>query len=115
VLKGQSGAHASSITVNTADLPGPNGPTFSDNEDGQLIGPGRTEDGAGAILALLRDVGQHPVADADLEPDDPLVNIATGSAYHRMKPRDERSAPGVSVVHRFEDRDRRPSVEGGIV
>ena len=114
MLKGQSGAHASSIAVNTADLPGPNGPTFSDNEDGQLIGPGRTE-GTDAILALPRDDWRYPVIDGDLVPDDPHVNTATENTHHWMSFVMSEAHLGMPVAHRSSDRGRRPSVEGGIV
>jgi hypothetical protein len=46
------------------------------NEDGQLVDRGETE-GAQAIMALLKDDWGYPVADGDLDPNDPLVNTAT--------------------------------------
>jgi hypothetical protein len=48
------------------------------NEDGQLIDRGETA-GADAIMALLVDDWGYPVAAAELDPADPLVN--TGSEY----------------------------------
>lgn len=48
------------------------------NEDGQLIDRGTTE-GADAIMSLLVDDWKYPVVEADLDPNDPLVN--TGSEY----------------------------------
>ncbi len=51
---------------------------LSYNEDGQLIDRGTTE-GADAIMALLTEDWGYPVKDADLDPNDPLVN--TGSEY----------------------------------
>ena len=51
---------------------------LSYNEDGQLIDRGTTE-GADAIMVLLTEDWGYPVKDADLDPNDPLVN--TGSEY----------------------------------
>jgi hypothetical protein len=48
------------------------------NEDGQLVDRGTTE-GATAIMALLTEDWGYPVAAADLNPNDPVVN--TGSEY----------------------------------
>lgn len=50
--------------------------TLSYNEDGQLVDRGETE-GAEAIMSLLVDDWQYPVVEADLDPDDPLVNTAS--------------------------------------
>jgi hypothetical protein len=50
------------------------------NEDGQLIDRGEVE-GAQAIMTLLEDDWGFPVVDADLDPDDPLVNSATEYMY----------------------------------
>ena len=52
--------------------------TLSYNEDGQLVDRGTTE-GADAIMVLLTEDWGYPVKDADLDPNDPLVN--TGSEY----------------------------------
>jgi hypothetical protein len=46
------------------------------NEDGQLLDRGTTE-GAEAIMALLTEDWAYPVVEADLDPNDPLVNTAT--------------------------------------
>ena len=46
------------------------------NEDGQLIDRGETA-GAAAIMSLLRDDWGYPVADGDLNPNDPMVNTAS--------------------------------------
>ncbi len=48
------------------------------NEDGQLTDRGTVE-GAEPIMALLTDDWGYPVANAELDPNDPLVN--TGSEY----------------------------------
>ncbi len=53
---------------------------LSYNEDGQLIDRGTT-DGADAILALLGETWRWPIVDAELNPDDPLVNTATEYMY----------------------------------
>lgn len=50
--------------------------TLSYNEDGQLIDRGTTET-ADAIMALLTEDWKYPVVEADLDPNDPLVNTAT--------------------------------------
>lgn len=50
--------------------------TLSYNEDGQLVDRGTTE-GAEAIMSLLEDDWGYPVNEADLDPNDPLVNTAT--------------------------------------
>ncbi len=55
--------------------------TLSYNEDGQLIDRGTTE-GAAAIMALLTEDWKYPVVEADLDPNDPLVN--TSSEYMFM-------------------------------
>ncbi|MDH3462408.1 MAG: hypothetical protein OEM32_02120 [Acidimicrobiia bacterium] len=49
---------------------------LSYNEDGQLIDRGTTE-GAEAIMVLLERDWAYPVVEADLDPNDPLVNTAT--------------------------------------
>ncbi len=49
---------------------------LSYNEDGQLIDRGTVE-GAEAIKALLVDDWNFPVVEADLDPNDPLVNSAS--------------------------------------
>lgn len=48
------------------------------NEDGQLIDRGEVE-GAEAIMDLLKNEWGYPVVDAEMDPNDPLVN--TGSEY----------------------------------
>jgi hypothetical protein len=50
--------------------------TLSYNEDGQLIDRGTVE-GAEAIMTLLKDDWNFPVVDADMDPNDPLVNSAS--------------------------------------
>lgn len=54
--------------------------TLSYNEDGQLIDRGTTET-AEAIKSLLSDEWGYPINDADLDPNDPLVNTATEYMY----------------------------------
>lgn len=49
---------------------------LSYNEDGELIDRGTTE-GAEAIMTLLKEDWAYPVVEADLDPDDPLVNTAS--------------------------------------
>jgi len=46
------------------------------NEEGQLTDRGTTE-GAEAIMTLLVEDWGYPVNEADLDPNDPLVNSAT--------------------------------------
>ncbi len=50
------------------------------NEDGDLTDRGTTE-GADAILTLLADTWGWPVADGELNPDDPVTNTATEYMY----------------------------------
>ncbi len=50
--------------------------TLSYNEAGELIDRGTTE-GADAIMTLLTDDWGYPVVQADLDPNDPLVNTAS--------------------------------------
>jgi len=50
--------------------------TLTYNEDGQLIDRGTTE-GADAIMVLLTEDWGYPVKEADLDPNDPLVNTAS--------------------------------------
>ena len=52
--------------------------TLSYNDEGQLVDRGTTE-GAQAIMSLLTDDWGYPVVEAELDPNDPLVN--TGSEY----------------------------------
>ena len=52
--------------------------TLSYNEDGQLVDRGEVE-GAQAIMAMLTNDWGYPVATAELDPNDPVVN--TGSEY----------------------------------
>jgi hypothetical protein len=54
--------------------------TLSYNEDGQLIDRGETA-GADAIMALLTDDWGYPVSQAELNPDDPIVNTASEYMY----------------------------------
>jgi len=49
---------------------------LSYNADGELIDRGTTE-GADAIMTLLVEDWGYPVNEADLDPEDPLVNTAT--------------------------------------
>ncbi|MEX1296566.1 MAG: hypothetical protein AB1Z67_10375 [Candidatus Limnocylindrales bacterium] len=53
---------------------------LSYNADGQLIDRGSTE-GADAILELLGETWRWPIVDAELDPNDPLVNTATEYMY----------------------------------
>jgi hypothetical protein len=53
---------------------------LSYNEEGQLIDRGETA-GADAIMALLTEDWAYPVVEADLDPNDPLVNTATEYMY----------------------------------
>ncbi|MDQ5841526.1 MAG: hypothetical protein M3537_10410 [Chloroflexota bacterium] len=46
------------------------------NDDGQLVDRGETE-GAQNIMALLTDDWNYPVATAELDPNDPVVNTAS--------------------------------------
>jgi hypothetical protein len=46
------------------------------NDDGQLVDRGTTE-GADAIMVLLTEDWGYPVKEADLDPNDPLVNTAS--------------------------------------
>jgi len=50
------------------------------NEDGQLVDRGETQ-GAQAIMALLTEDWGYPVAQGDLNPDDPIVNTPTEYMY----------------------------------
>jgi hypothetical protein len=50
------------------------------NEEGQLVDGGETAE-AESILSLLKDDWKYPVAEADLDPDDPVVNTATEYMY----------------------------------
>jgi hypothetical protein len=54
--------------------------TLSYNEADQLVDRGTTE-GAEAIMSLLVDDWKYPVVEADLDPDDPLVNTGTEYMY----------------------------------
>ena len=54
--------------------------TLSYNEDGQLVDRGEVA-GAESIMALLTDDWGYPVAQGDLNPDDPVVNTATEYMY----------------------------------
>jgi hypothetical protein len=50
------------------------------NEEGQLVDRGTTE-GAAAILSLLADEWRWPVNQAELDPNDPLVDTGTEYMY----------------------------------
>lgn len=50
------------------------------NEDGQLLDRGETA-GAEAIMTLLTEDWGYPVVEADLDPNDPLVNTPTEYMY----------------------------------
>jgi hypothetical protein len=50
------------------------------NEDGQLVDRGETA-GAQAIMSLLKDDWGYPVVDAELNPNDPIVNTASEYMY----------------------------------
>jgi hypothetical protein len=54
--------------------------TLSYNEDGELIDRGEVE-GAEAIMGLLTEDWGYPVVEADLDPNDPLVNTPTEYMY----------------------------------
>ncbi len=54
--------------------------TLTYDEDGQLIDRGETA-GAEAIMQLLTEEWGYPVVEADLDPNDPLVNTATEYMY----------------------------------
>lgn len=54
--------------------------TLSYNEDGQLTDRGTTE-GAQAIMTMLTETWGYPVVEADLDPNDPLVNTASEYMY----------------------------------
>lgn len=54
--------------------------TLNYNEDGQLIDRGSVET-ANEIKAMLTDEWQYPVVEADLDPNDPLVNTGTEYMY----------------------------------
>src|ERR671919_1217925 len=56
------------------------GVTLSYNEDGQLVDRGEVA-GAEAIMALLTDDWGYPVATAELDPADPMVNTASEYMY----------------------------------
>jgi len=53
---------------------------LSYNEDGQLVDRGEVEGGL-AIRSLLEDDWKFPIVEADLDPNDPLVNSATEYMY----------------------------------
>ena len=50
--------------------------TLSYNDQGQLVDRGKTE-GAAAIMSLLKNDWGYPVAEGDLNPNDPIVNTPT--------------------------------------
>jgi hypothetical protein len=54
--------------------------TLTYDESGQLTDRGTTE-GAEAIMDLLTEEWDYPVVEADLDPNDPLVNTATEYMY----------------------------------
>jgi hypothetical protein len=53
---------------------------LSYNDEGNLVDRG-TEEGAQAILSLLKDDWHWPVIDSELDPNDPLVNTGTEYMY----------------------------------
>ena len=53
---------------------------LSYNDDGQLVDRGETA-GAEAIMSLLVDDWAYPVVEADLDPNDPVVNTASEYMY----------------------------------
>jgi hypothetical protein len=53
---------------------------LSYNDQGQLVDRGKTE-GAAAIMSLLKNDWGYPVADGDLNPNDPIVNTPTEYMY----------------------------------
>jgi hypothetical protein len=53
---------------------------LSYDEDGNLIDRGSVEE-AQAIMSLLKDDWSFPVVDADMDPNDPLVNTASEYMY----------------------------------
>jgi hypothetical protein len=53
---------------------------LSYNDQGQLVDRGETAE-AQQIMSLLRDDWKYPVNDADLNPNDPVVNTATEYMY----------------------------------
>ena len=54
--------------------------TLSYNEDGQLVDRGTTE-GAEAIMELVTVEWGYPIVDAEMDPNDPLVNTASEYMY----------------------------------
>jgi len=54
--------------------------TLNYNDDGQLVDRGTTE-GADAIMNMLTEDWGYPVVQADLDPNDPLVNSASEYMY----------------------------------
>ncbi|MFW5933334.1 MAG: hypothetical protein ACOCT8_01240 [Actinomycetota bacterium] len=54
--------------------------TLAYNEDGELIDRGSTEE-ADAIMELLTEDWGYPVVEADLDPNDPMVNTASEYMY----------------------------------
>ena len=54
--------------------------TLSYNEDGQLVDRGTTE-GADAIMELVTVTWGYPINDAEMDPNDPLVNTASEYMY----------------------------------
>ncbi len=54
--------------------------TLSYNDEGQLIDRGNVEN-AQAIMTLLTEDWKYPVVEADLDPNDPLVNTASEYMY----------------------------------
>ncbi|MDP9463324.1 MAG: hypothetical protein M3P52_01765 [Actinomycetota bacterium] len=54
--------------------------TLNYNDQGQLTDRGEVEGGQ-AIMSLLKDDWKFPVVEADLDPNDPLVNSATEYMY----------------------------------
>ena len=54
--------------------------TLTYNDEGQLIDRGETA-GADAIMSLLKDDWKYPVVQADLDPNDPIVDTASEYMY----------------------------------
>jgi hypothetical protein len=53
---------------------------LSYNDQGQLVDGGKTEEAA-SIMSLLRDDWKYPVDNAELNPNDPIVNTASEYMY----------------------------------
>ena len=73
-MKAQDGSNALQGFSEAQDV------TLSYNADGQLVDRGSTE-GAQAILDLLGGTWGWPIADSELDPNDPVTNTATEYMY----------------------------------